>query len=147
MIDPTLLQTFATNPDAARELFQATLAERAAADPQLATLMQMFAQRSEAADDPAPTVNVVQRDRVRRVRDRVQEMRAELITLRERCGYLADALGACARCWGSDDDCDECGGEGAPGSREPNPELFRELVEPAAARRAARAPKIPTHEE
>ena len=147
MIDPMLLQTFATDPDAARELLRTMLAERAASDPQLASMMQMFAQRDEAEAETPPAAGAVNRDRVQRVRDRVQEMRAELITLRERCEHLADALGACARCWGTEDDCDECGGEGAPGWREPDPQLFRELVEPAAARRVERTRTIHTHGE
>jgi hypothetical protein len=54
---------------------------------------------------------------------------------------LAAALGAC-ECWGSDLGCRFCGGDGLPGWRPPDPQLYEEFVTPATARlaEAARRP-------
>jgi hypothetical protein len=50
-----------------------------------------------------------------------------LIGRNEMC---ASALGMCAKCWGSDENCD-CLGEGGPGSRIPDKSTFDILVSPA----------------
>jgi hypothetical protein len=46
---------------------------------------------------------------------------------------LAMALGACG-CWGLDTACSACAGGGGPGWREPDWELFEDLIGPALAR-------------
>ncbi len=46
---------------------------------------------------------------------------------------LAAALGACD-CWGEDDACPTCGGDGSAGWVPPDPELFDEYVAPAVRR-------------
>lgn len=56
---------------------------------------------------------------------------AELNVLRERSDVLADALGACALCWGQDHTCRACRGLGHPGRAVPQYELFAEYVLPA----------------
>ena len=50
-----------------------------------------------------------------------------LVKRNEMC---ASALGMCAKCWGSDENCD-CLGEGEPGSRIPDKSTFDILVTPA----------------
>lgn len=47
---------------------------------------------------------------------------------------LAAALGACPKCWGGDDHCDACDGDGAPGAAAPDHHLFNELILPAVRR-------------
>lgn len=59
---------------------------------------------------------------------------------------LAAALGACRYCWGGDDECSACSGEGTPGSSDPDPTLFKQFVLPAVKRvrsgdRSARGPR------
>ncbi len=54
--------------------------------------------------------------------------------LRSVLDTIARALGACPACWGRDPSCAECAGHGAPGFLSPHPDLFRELVLPAARR-------------
>ena len=64
--------------------------------------------------------------------------------LRERDIALADALGSCA-CWGMDDDCEVCAGQGSPGWRIPDECNFTEYVRPALAtiaRHRARTPRL-----
>lgn len=58
---------------------------------------------------------------------------AELRHLRARNAELADALGACS-CWGEDPHCEDCHGEGVPGSREPDRQCFDSLVRPTLRR-------------
>lgn len=53
--------------------------------------------------------------------------------LKERNSALAAALGACT-CFGHDDECEECAGEGTPGWAMPRQEEFAEYVRPALAR-------------
>jgi hypothetical protein len=58
----------------------------------------------------------------------------ELLRLREISAMLASALGACDLCWGTEIDCSACRGAGSPGAFPPDPDLFREVVGPAARR-------------
>src|SRR5688572_14384005 len=93
------------------------LAER---DPRLALLAtQMVRARAvenNATDDEpagadADTERTERRNEIRtRLRERIATMSAELTMLRERSDALAQALGACARCWGADRLCRFCRG-------------------------------------
>src|SRR5262249_639991 len=69
---------------------------------------------------------------------------------RARNTVLADALGACPRCWGEDVRCVRCRGRGRPGGRRPDRLLFTEIVEPAIQRATARpasaGPPVPASE-
>jgi len=49
---------------------------------------------------------------------------------------VAGALGACARCLGTDHACNICGGSGTPGTSEPDRDRFAEFVAPAVVRLA-----------
>ena len=59
-------------------------------------------------------------------------------TLLDHDVLLAAALGACD-CWGDDLGCRSCAGEGRPGWKPPDPQLYDELVAPAVARVAGAA--------
>jgi hypothetical protein len=78
--------------------------------------------------------------------DLLERMYAELEALRERTRMLADALGACPRCFGEDELCPVCRGRGRPGGRAPDEALFAELVRPACTvhRTWEEAPAWPT---
>ncbi len=62
--------------------------------------------------------------------DLLERLYAELEERRGRERLLADALGACERCFGEDELCPVCRGRGRPGGRRPDPTLFEELVKP-----------------
>jgi len=64
-------------------------------------------------------------------RERSQQ---ELEALYEVNDTVAAALGACRYCWGGDEDCKNCSGDGHPGSQLPDKALFQELVLPALKR-------------
>jgi hypothetical protein len=66
--------------------------------------------------------------------DVFERLYAEVENLRELKRTLADALGACRRCFGEDELCPVCHGLGRSGGRRPDPTLFIELVEPACQR-------------
>lgn len=67
-------------------------------------------------------------------RSRFERLRAELADLREVNDTLAAALGACQYCWGGDEECAMCEGQGSAGWRMPHARLFEELVVPAIHR-------------
>jgi len=134
-----LLAMMQQDPAAARQLFEASLAEQSASNPALAMMMQLMAARpgagqsgSEPGDDVAPSTK---RQRVERMRAHLHELRASLDSAHGLLDDLAAALGACAACWGGEDACPACRGRGAPGWRTPDAELYDELVAPAVKRR------------
>ncbi|MFL5910947.1 MAG: hypothetical protein ACJ768_10305 [Gaiellaceae bacterium] len=90
----------------------------------LATLLRQRAEQDAGGDDVDDE----------EVADVLERLYAEVETLRERMRTLADALGACPRCFGDDHLCPVCHGRGRPGGRQPDPALFTELVEPARLR-------------
>ena len=57
--------------------------------------------------------------------------------LEHNCGMLmdqldeiAEAIGACPRCWGADPDCSYCLGKGKPGYFQPNMDHFARYIKP-----------------
>ena len=66
--------------------------------------------------------------------DNISSLQQELEDLRVANDMFAAAVGACPYCWGGDDECIECAGEGIPGSLPPDLELFNEFVAPAVTR-------------
>jgi hypothetical protein len=103
-------------------------------DPAAATVAAMLRQREAAAsqkddDDEADAVGDPEAARL------LERLYAENDALRQRNRALADALGACPRCWGDDELCPVCRGRGVAGGRIPDGELFDRYVEPAWRRR------------
>ena len=65
---------------------------------------------------------------------KIKYLLEELQELRIVNDTLASALGACPYCWGDDNQCPECGGQGCTGSMPVTLKLFDELVAPAVLR-------------
>jgi hypothetical protein len=120
-------------------------------DPRMALLTQLLSQRRHAPEIDGEAEEVdsaaerkaaerrmqLRRESARRIRElRVlaKNMYSELEQLRERNDTLAAALGACYICFGNDPECPECAGRGVPGSANPDPDSYREYVEPAVRR-------------
>jgi hypothetical protein len=103
-------------------------------DPMAAPLAAALRQR--AASAAAAEARIEEADA--EVADVLERLYAEVEGLRERARTLADALGACATCFGDDELCPVCRGRGRPGGRAPDEALFAELVEPAWRRRTGR---------
>jgi hypothetical protein len=103
-------------------------------DPRLRLFAQLLRARAQAPSapvTPAPTVEEMER-RMERLRRAHGELRGQYLR-------IAAALGACARCWGDDPRCRDCGGAGTSGFFEPDRELFLCYVLPALRRVHARA--------
>ena len=47
---------------------------------------------------------------------------------------IAESLGACPECFGQNDECTVCHGQGSPGWKQPDSQLFEYLVTPALTR-------------
>jgi hypothetical protein len=119
-------------------------------DPLAAPLAEALRKREAAAEqvDDIDEPEVLDPDP--EVADVLQRLYAELETLRERTRVLADALGACPRCFGEDHLCQVCRGRGRAGGRQPDDGLFQELVAPACRRQAASIavdPRLPVDAE
>lgn len=76
------------------------------------------------------------RAEMRELNRMIEEVCAERDALVERNDTLAAALGACHLCFGEGEDltCPNCGGQGKPGWRLPDPIAFREYIAPAVNR-------------
>lgn len=117
------------------ELVEQSMADDPIAAPLAAALRRrQAAEAAETDPTPAPPADPA-------VADVLERLYAELEELRLRTRTLADALGACARCWGEDPDCPVCRGRGHPGGRAPDPELFDYWVAPVARRRRQHEPE------
>lgn len=117
------------------------LMELAQKDPKTWLLVQ-YLNRQEAQEETAPPNNPEQRRLFIAVREYLERAYEELEQLRERNDRLAAALGACGLCWGEDDRCPVCSGNGKPGALVPDTEQLRRLVLPALQR--LRDPEAPS---
>jgi hypothetical protein len=125
--------------------FAALLAEAEAHDPRMRLVRAIVERRrraahAEAGDGEPPAQVGLDPARLGQA---VSDACAELTQLRVRSQRLASALGACPACWGQDERCRTCGGDGRPGAVSPDVALFRELVAPAVARLARSADPDP----
>jgi hypothetical protein len=129
---------------AAGQSLQRCVTELAQADPKLAPIVQLLAQREEDAqrdlekdDQPVQLEHQElelleeRRQQGAVLREHLDEITAELDALRNRLGELAAALGACPGCFGEDRSCQWCRGRGVPGFMPPEPAEFNRLVMPA----------------
>ena len=112
------------------DLVEQALGDNPLAVPLAAAMRKRQEQRTAGLDEAAEenTEDPVVADVLRRLYDEVEELRARAV-------LLADATGACPRCWGEDVSCSRCRGRGRPGGRSPNPSLFESFVVPAVRRR------------
>jgi hypothetical protein len=67
----------------------------------------------------------------------LEALHDEVTNLREVNDATAAALGACRVCWGGDEFCPVCAGQGRPGANLPDLRLYNELVGPAVERMTA----------
>ncbi|HET9198987.1 MAG TPA: hypothetical protein VFN92_12135 [Solirubrobacterales bacterium] len=115
------------------DLVEQQLGDNPMAAPIVAGLRQREAAAADA-EDPEPAVELDPTELDPEVADVLERLYAEVAERRERQRLLADALGACERCFGEDEACPVCRGRGRPGGRRPDPVLFEELVKPALRR-------------
>lgn len=145
-----LLARLAGDPAPAAPALPELLLQAVGDDPAAAPVLDALRRRQErlaAADDVAAAESGPREgpdaapDAM--VAEVLERLYAEVEGLRERNQVLADALGACPRCWGEDRSCRTCRGRGQPGGRLPDAALFAAIVQPAVRR--ARLPGAARH--
>ena len=129
-----LLQSLASGSTDPMSLLLSQISANAPDNPSVGMLTSMLQRR----DPPAPEVDEEAQAeaamRLEELTEMVNNLYAEVETLRSRSVELAAALGACYVCFGTDLLCARCGGRGRPGSRPPKPEAYRAYVVPAVMR-------------
>ena len=116
------------------QIIESILGDRV--DEKTRALLSLLATDNENIEEPEPEelLNTRTRERVEKaasLRRRYDEMSSELSELRFRNTALANALGACPKCWGEAPECRMCAGAGSAGAFPPDPELFAAVVRPA----------------
>jgi hypothetical protein len=125
------LTTLLTQIEAAHrdpEGVNAMVEQMAAHDPAARLVAQFLRQRQEQSTAPR---HAADGDRLAR---RIQLLREAYDRLYALVLQLAQALGACPRCWGEGPECPMCNGNGAPGAVEPSGPAFDRYVRPALRR-------------
>ena len=111
-----------------RGMLMTRLQERPPDDP-LRTMFDNILQKgSTRPNSPAPDIAP---DAISQMRQILRAARDKLLVLQARSNVLAQALGACAECWGTNPSCEQCGGGGRPGWTQPDPTGFAVWVQPA----------------
>jgi hypothetical protein len=118
-----LVQSMAANNPAMQFLAQHLETVRTPAEEQGGTI-EGVAEPSDG-DDAGAAVALLE------LRAQVDSMFEELTILRRRNEDLALALGACPACWGEDNQCRYCRGQGVPGFSRPDTAAFLHYVVPA----------------
>ncbi len=129
-----LLQNMASGATDPMSLLLSQISASAPDNPTVGMLTSLLQRR----DPPAPEVDEEAQaeaaERLDELHGMVEQLYAEVETLRSRSVELAAALGACCVCFGTDLLCRRCGGRGRPGSRTPRPDAYRVYVVPAVTR-------------
>jgi hypothetical protein len=94
-------------------------------------LLQSLA--GDAGDEPA---RGNADEALRRLQKELSFIETEFRHVSTLLAQIGEALGACQRCLGTDEECPVCVGAGSPGSEYPNAERFNALIAPAVRRLA-----------
>jgi hypothetical protein len=103
-------------------------------NPRVKQLAELFAM--QAASNGNETED--SQGQLERLREENEALLEQINALSERNAALAAAVGACP-CWGEDDTCETCSGEGRPGAFLPDKACFIEFVLPVVRRLRQRA--------
>ena len=68
---------------------------------------------------------------VRKLKARNHQLMGYMEYLIERNDLLASAVGACPDCWGDDESCNACGGQGRPGAMNVHRDAFNYYIKPS----------------
>lgn len=158
MTDAILQMIMARTPGMPPVNLADTLTMLAQQDPRMGPLLQQFQARLAASESAAPPVpedddtgiplepEIVEPkrevSREQKLRKLAKLMLTELQTLRARNEKLADALGACHLCWGQDEDCVYCSGQGRVGAYLIDAKVFEDVIGPACRQIVQRPPLV-----
>ena len=71
------------------------------------------------------------KEQLKKYRTNNYEIKKQLNELQKFNNSISRGLGSCQKCWGEDNTCDTCSGNGAPGWQKINKRLFNIYVMPA----------------
>lgn len=123
------------------------LQQRFGSDPYWQMLQQLLQPPSPDDTEPSGVHDTSDREKtareallkarryIRKLKARIAILEKERTELAAAEAEMAQALGACIQCWGENPYCPACQGQGVPGSQNPDPLLFEQLVLPALRRR------------
>jgi hypothetical protein len=103
------------------QLLQKVLVE----NPELAQYAELFKQQTSSSDTSDDT-----KKRLQKITSIAKQMKGDLDDALDRLDELAQALGACEECWGDNNRCPTCKGDGQPGFFKPDRELFNQFILP-----------------
>jgi hypothetical protein len=112
------------------------LEETSSLSPEQRGIFELFEFLGELEDSPASEVDVNELTEQQNAAE-LEALRDEVTDLREVNDATAAALGACRVCWGGDELCPVCAGNGRPGANLPDRRFYNELVGPAVERMTA----------
>jgi hypothetical protein len=94
-------------------------------NPRVKQLAELLAMQAGSSDNETET----NQELVEQLHEENKALLEQVNALSERNAVLAAAVGACT-CWGEDETCEECSGEGRPGTFLPDKAYFTEFVLP-----------------
>jgi hypothetical protein len=121
-----------TNNPVYNQLIEQIVAER----PELSnyvTLFQHLVDNNNGEHSESQKTLALDR-RLRKLNLIARQLKEDLDDAIDDLDDLAKALGACAECWGRDNRCPTCKGEGQAGYFKPDKELFDQLILPALSK-------------
>jgi hypothetical protein len=115
-----------------------------ASDPLMAALVSSMLQR-QAADRDTPTEideeQAVLKHELAQAKKTIRKLRENVASANNMANYIAQVFGACPACWGLNQLCPHCRGQGKPGSYQPNEAELLAWVEPALTKLGLRIVK------
>jgi hypothetical protein len=97
----------------------------AATDPFMAALVASLSAEEEPPPPRQPIENIERyRRALRRARQQIEDDQEQLDAARRLIAYIGSIFGGCPECWGINNSCTACGGQGQPGSTPAQPELL-----------------------
>lgn len=135
-LDPLLLQMLGHKGNAEQtNPLLGMLQNQESLNPKAQMLLQLMSSNNTNNEVDIDDVIEVEPDRdTQRLRRKIHHLQNELDDAQEMIDVLAEAIGACPDCFGGQDDCPECHGQGMAGWQKPDPKLFSHFIAPAIRR-------------
>lgn len=114
---------------------EALMQQMAADNPKLQTLLTLMQQQQADSDSNAQSPDseelvYYESGKIKKQARLIKRLHTELSIAESLIEDLAAGLGACPTCWGHDDQCEECDGEGKPGAFKIDKKSFQTYVLP-----------------
>ncbi len=99
-------------------------------DPKMQLIANFLAKNQSQAGQDTEDIDNKYSEEMEKLIQQNEILKTENEELYLRNDQLAAALGACPDCWGEDRKCENCQGNGFPGSCLPDKNLFKRIVKP-----------------